>query len=81
MARPRASTRDYKISMSEEISPVIEALATLGLYGKTPSEVIRKMAESHLEKLLYHEQVLTKAGFDLPSLLSEGKRRSANKKS
>jgi len=66
--------------MSEEIGPLVDALATLGLYGKNPSEVVRKMAEAHIEQLVYRDGVLTKAGFDLPSLLDPKKRPSRDKK-
>lgn len=81
MARPTSNTRDFKIAMSEEIVPILEALTTLGLYGKTPSEVLRKMAEAQIHHLVMVEGTLTKAGYDMPSLLKIKKPTSRNKKS
>jgi len=81
MPRPTSNTHEYKVSMSEEIAPLLEALTTLGLYGKTPSEVLRKMAEAHIHQLVMVEGTLTKAGYDVPALLKIKKPTSANKKS
>lgn len=82
MARPTSNTREFKVAMSEELVPILEALTTLGLYGKTPSEVLRKMAEAHIHQLVIQQDTLTKAGFNLPSLLKKKKiPTSRNKKS
>lgn len=81
MPRPASHTRDYKVAMSEEIVPLLEALTTLGLYGKTPSEVLRRMAEERMHQLVMVEGTLTKAGYDMPSLLKLKKPTPANKKS
>ena len=81
VARPPSNTREYKVAMSDELAPMLEALTTLGLYGKTPSEVLRRMAEERIHQLVMVEGTLTKAGYDMPSLLKIKKATSRNKKS
>lgn len=71
MPRPPSNSHEYKISMSGELGPFLKAFTELGLYGKTPSEVLRKMAEAHIEHLVYEKQVLTKAGYDVSALLKQ----------
>lgn len=50
MARRSTNTREYKVTLNEALHPFLEHLAALGLYGASPSEVIRKLTESALEE-------------------------------
>lgn len=60
--------------MSGESRPLLEALAALGIYGKTPSEVIRRLAEQGLEKVVFQDKVLQTAGYDVAELLKKGRK-------
>lgn len=77
MARRPVDTEIFKISMAGESVPLLEALAGLGIYGKTPPEVIRRLAEEGLERVVYKDKVLETAGIKVASLVSKRRRTPA----
>lgn len=75
MARRQVDSTIYKISMASESTPLLEALAGLGIYGKSPPEIIRRLAEEGLERVVFKDKVLETAGIHVASLVSKGRRR------
>jgi hypothetical protein len=52
MARKEATTKVYKVTLSEGLHPFLEHLASIGIYGSTPTEVLRRFAEARIEDLI-----------------------------
>lgn len=80
MARQQVETKVYKISMAAESVPLLEALARLGIYGKSPPEIIRRFAEEGLERVVYKDHVLDTAGISVPGLVSKKTRGAVPRK-
>lgn len=56
--RPKTETVEYKVSLPLGTKPMLESLASLGLYGSTPTEVLRRLALEGIENKVFALKVL-----------------------
>lgn len=58
IGRPRTSNKEWKVALPERIDPMLDALVSVGLFGATPTEVIRYLVLDGLNRKLLQEKIL-----------------------